>query len=126
MIVTYFALVSFDDYTPGDIIPGAGSWPYIQHYVSEGRVAPVLVATLPQEMQDKLKAWAEEHDPVVLAAKAQAKKDAEAAAAAEAKAAEAAAAEQAAAVEAAQTLATEEAPAPVKKAAAKSTASKQK
>lgn len=60
MDVTYFAVRSFDDYQPGDIIPGAGSWPAIQMHVAEGRVAPVLVATLPKAMQSNIAAWEKE------------------------------------------------------------------
>jgi hypothetical protein len=59
MKIVYFALVSFDDYVPGDIIPGATEWPSIAFYVAEGKVAPVLVATLPQSMQDSLMEWYE-------------------------------------------------------------------
>jgi len=52
--VVYYALVSFEGYNPGDIILGANDWPFINGYVSEGRVAPVLVCTLPVETQEAL------------------------------------------------------------------------
>lgn len=98
MKIAYFALVSFDDYVPGDIVPGASAWPYISAYASEGKVAPVLVATLPKGLQDKLKAWEKEHDPDVLRAKAEA--EAKAAVEAEAAAKEEAEAEARATAEA--------------------------
>lgn len=60
MNVTYFALVSFDDYSVGDIIPGAAQWPYIQFYVTDGKVAPVLVSTLPSDAQEAVRAYEKE------------------------------------------------------------------
>lgn len=59
--VTYYALVDFDGYAQGEIIPGAIDWPFIHGYVGEGKVAPVLVATLPEDVQEAL---AELDEPV--------------------------------------------------------------
>ena len=61
MRVTYYALrptkVGYDTRKPGDLIPEAAEWPYLSGYVNDGHIAPVLVATLPQEVQDMLAQW---------------------------------------------------------------------
>lgn len=63
MRITYFALkeiqVGDDLRQPGDLIPEAVDWPYLSGYVSEGKIAPVLVATLPEDVQMTLLDWAE-------------------------------------------------------------------
>lgn len=64
MRITYFALkpiqVGDETRVPGDLIPEAGSWPYVQGYVADGKIAPVLVATLPEESQMALLEWEED------------------------------------------------------------------
>lgn len=60
MKVCYFALRSFDQYQEGDLIPGAKDWPFISGYVSEGKVAACLVATLPDEAQEAITEYEEE------------------------------------------------------------------
>lgn len=61
MKVVYYAIrpiqVGASLRKPGDLIPEASEWPYLDHYVGKGDIAPVLVATLPEAMQEKLAAW---------------------------------------------------------------------
>lgn len=57
MDICYYALRAFDEYRPGDLIPNAANWPFVQGYVSEGKIAPVLVCTLPDDLQDALEEW---------------------------------------------------------------------
>lgn len=61
MRITYYALREVqvvDDYRqPGDLVPEAAEWPFLAAYVRDGDIAPVLVATLPQETQDMLLEW---------------------------------------------------------------------
>ena len=61
MKICYYALknvaVGAGTRHAGDLIPEATEWPYLNFYVERGDIAPVLVAVLPQEMQDKLAAW---------------------------------------------------------------------
>lgn len=61
MRITYFALkpvqVGDDLRQPGDLVPEANGWPYLSGYVSEGKIAPVLVATLPEDVQLTLLDW---------------------------------------------------------------------
>ena len=61
MRVTYYALrtlqVGEDVRVPGDLIPEANVWPYLSGYVDEGKIAPVLVATLPEDAQLMLLEW---------------------------------------------------------------------
>lgn len=67
MRVTYYALkplqVGSDLRQPGDLVPEANNWPYLSGYVDEGRIASVLVATLPEDAQMMLLEW--EADQVV-------------------------------------------------------------
>lgn len=42
---------------PGDLIPEAATWPFLASYVRDGHIAPVLVATLPEENQLALLDW---------------------------------------------------------------------
>lgn len=62
MRITYYALkpvqVGDDLRQPGDLVPEAAEWPYRAGYITEGTIAPVLVATLPQEQQEALMEWA--------------------------------------------------------------------
>lgn len=64
MKVTYFALVPQqigDEWRePGDLVPEAQGWRHRDLYIKDGKIAPVLVATLPKQMQDKLQAWDKE------------------------------------------------------------------
>lgn len=66
MKVTYYALkecqVGDDWRKPGDLIPEACEWAYVEQYVRTGQIAPVLVSTLPQEEQDYLGLWEQERD----------------------------------------------------------------
>lgn len=60
--VVYFATRGFDQYAPGDLIPTAGEWPFIQGYITEGKVGVALVCTLPDELQEQLEAWEAEQE----------------------------------------------------------------
>ena len=61
MRITYFALkpilVGEDMRQPGDLVPEAADWTYVSAYVGEGKIAPVLVATLPEDVQMVLLDW---------------------------------------------------------------------
>ena len=61
MRVTYYALrplqVGDEIRQPGDLIPEAADWAYLSGYVADGKVAPVLVATLPEAVQETLLEW---------------------------------------------------------------------
>jgi hypothetical protein len=61
MRITYFALkdvqIGDEVRVPGDLIPEAASWSFLPGYIRDGYVAPVLVATLPQDVQDVLVEW---------------------------------------------------------------------
>lgn len=68
MRVTYYALrdgikVGDSVRNAGDLIPEASAWPYLSGYVADGKIAPVLVVTLPQEVQDMLTAWEKGDEP---------------------------------------------------------------
>lgn len=84
MRITYFALrpvlVGDDQREPGDLVPEAQDWPYLHGYVQDGTIAPVLVATLPDEQQMMLLDWEDEQKKAVEAALAEATKQAKAAA----------------------------------------------
>lgn len=64
MKVCYFALrpVHTGDrtYETGEIIPEATFWHRVNIYVENGSLAPVLVATLPRDLQKQVKEWEEE------------------------------------------------------------------
>ena len=64
MRVTYYALrdirVGDEVRQCGDLVPEAGMWPYLSGYITDGKIAPVLVATLPEEQQVMLLEWEEE------------------------------------------------------------------
>ena len=45
---------------PGDLIPEAQDWPYVAGLIQDGKIAPVLVATLPEDTQVMLLDWEEE------------------------------------------------------------------
>lgn len=47
---------------PGDLVPEASGWPFLQGYVREGKLMPVLVATLPEEQQIMLLDWEAEQN----------------------------------------------------------------
>jgi len=61
MRISYYALkplqVGDDLRQPGDLIPEAAGWPFVEGYVADGKIAPVLVATLPEEAQAVLLEW---------------------------------------------------------------------
>lgn len=57
MKVIYYALVPFDTYEVGDLIPSAGSWPARQIHVEQGRIASTLVAVLPADVQQQIAEW---------------------------------------------------------------------
>jgi len=61
MRITYFALrpvnVGGEVRQPGDLIPEAADWSYLSGYIADGKIAPVLVATLPEEQQIMLLEW---------------------------------------------------------------------
>lgn len=61
MRITYYALrdlqVGDTLRKPGDLVPEAAEWPFLAGYIHEGRLAPVLVATLPQKAQEVLAQW---------------------------------------------------------------------
>jgi hypothetical protein len=63
MRITYYALrpllVGEETRVPGDLVPEAQDWPYLSGYVSDCKLAPVLVATLPEEQQVMLLEWEE-------------------------------------------------------------------
>lgn len=67
MRVVYYALrptqVGDDIRQPGDLVPEASNWPFLTGYVSDGKLAPVLVATLPEEQQIMLLDWEEAQSP---------------------------------------------------------------
>lgn len=73
MRVTYYALrtvkVLDEDRQVGDLIPEAAAWPFLPGYIRDGYVAPVLVATLPESVQEVLAEWeADQNAPAVLPA----------------------------------------------------------
>ena len=61
--VTYFAvktlMVGGEERVPGDLVPEAHDWPALSLYINEGKLSPVLVATLPKATRDALRAWEE-------------------------------------------------------------------
>lgn len=61
MRITYYALkriqVGDDWREPGDLVPEASTWSFLQAYVGQGEIAPVLVATLPESAQAVLREW---------------------------------------------------------------------
>lgn len=63
MRVVYVALkplvVGADLREPGDLVPEAHSWNFLPGYVAEGKLFPVLVATLPEDAQMMLLEWEE-------------------------------------------------------------------
>lgn len=66
MILTYFAVkpqkVGDDVREPGELIPEARDWAFLPGYITNGEIAPVLVATLPEETQQMLADWEAEQD----------------------------------------------------------------
>lgn len=72
MRITYFALktvtVGEDQREAGDLVPEARDWPYLSAYVQDGTLAPVLVATLPDEQQMMLLDWEAEQESAAKAA----------------------------------------------------------
>lgn len=64
MRITYYALrpiqVGDEMRQAGDLVPEAQDWPYLSGYVAEAKIAPVLVATLPEAQQEMLLAWEED------------------------------------------------------------------
>lgn len=61
MRVTYYALrqvkVGDDVREAGDLVPEAAKWAALSGYVQDGWLAPVLVATLPEDVQKVLLDW---------------------------------------------------------------------
>lgn len=72
MRVTYYALTSMmvgnDIREAGDLVPEARDWPYLTGYVADGKIAPVLVATLPEDVQMVLMEWEESQNPEAIPA----------------------------------------------------------
>ncbi len=66
MRVTYYALkpiqVGNDMREAGDLVPEAAEWPFIESYVRDGKLAAVLVATLPKRIQDELQRWEQDQN----------------------------------------------------------------
>lgn len=66
MRITYYALrdvrVGDEIRQAGDLVPEAMFWPYLSGYLTDGHLAPVLVATLPEEQQEMLLEW---HDEIM-------------------------------------------------------------
>lgn len=64
MRITYYATkpvqVGDEVRQPGDLVPEANEWAYVEGYIRDGRIAPVLVATLPKRAQEELARWEEE------------------------------------------------------------------
>jgi hypothetical protein len=64
MKVTYFALrpltVGDEVRQIGDLVPEAATWPYLSGYITDGKISPVLVATLPEDVQIALMEWEED------------------------------------------------------------------
>lgn len=67
MRVTYYALTTMivgeDIREAGDLVPEARDWAYLSGYVADGKIAPVLVATLPEDVQMVLMEWEESQNP---------------------------------------------------------------
>lgn len=61
MRICYYALkplqVGDDVREPGDLVPEALQWNHVKAAVDFGEIAPVLVATLPEEQQVMLLEW---------------------------------------------------------------------
>ena len=61
--ITYFTLerIQIGDgwREPGDLVPEVATWAHIGAYIAQGKIAPVLVATLPQDVQDALAEYME-------------------------------------------------------------------
>lgn len=61
MRITYYALkdvqVGESLRKAGDLVPEAAAWPFLAMYCRDGTVAPVLVATLPDSVQEVLAEW---------------------------------------------------------------------
>ena len=61
MDVTYYALspieVGGEIRKPGQLIPEAHLWKHRGIHIRDGKIAPVLVVTLPQNTQDQLAEW---------------------------------------------------------------------
>lgn len=66
MRVVYYALrplkVGDEIRQVGDLVPEAASWAYLSGYVQDGHLAPVLVATLPDDVQMTLLEWEAEQE----------------------------------------------------------------
>lgn len=82
MRITYYALKPIDVHgdlrEPGDLLPEVADWPFLNAYVNDGKVAPVLVATLPEEQQVMLLEWEDTQAKIAEAnAKSQAKAEAD-------------------------------------------------
>ena len=64
MRICYYALrdirVGDEVRQAGDLVPEAMFWPYLSGYLNDGHLAPVLIATLPEEQQMMLLEWEEE------------------------------------------------------------------
>lgn len=71
MRITYYALRSLQVgdsiRQPGDLVPEAAGWAYLSGYVQDGKLAPVLVVTLPQDVQDMLLEWEMEQEEAATA-----------------------------------------------------------
>lgn len=64
MRITYYALrpllVGDENREPGDLVPEAKDWAFLSAYLDRHEIAPVLVASLPEETQVMLLDWEEE------------------------------------------------------------------
>lgn len=68
MEITYFVVRKFfGGKEPGELIPEAADYTFIQSYINDARIAPVLVCTLPQYVQEALAEWkeAKKSDPTL-------------------------------------------------------------
>lgn len=62
--VTYFARAVLDvgegHRHPGDLVPEAADWAFLNSLINDGKVAAVLVSTLPADQVAEVEAWEEE------------------------------------------------------------------
>jgi hypothetical protein len=69
--IAYYALrpvqVGDEVRQPGDLVPEAREWKFVDAYIREGKIAPVLVATLPRKVQEELQRWEEEQHAIAIA-----------------------------------------------------------
>ena len=72
MRITYYAVrpltVGDEIRQPGDLVPEAAEFAALSGYMADGKIAPVLVATLPVDTQKMLLEWEKEQHPEEVAA----------------------------------------------------------